>query len=68
VHWCGVHASQRKAGELQVIEFHAEPCVRVMALLACGREASADVVGAGGLLEVLSVAGVTLGRQGGVIA
>ena len=38
---CGVHAGQSKTGELQVIEFHTEPRVHVMALLACGREASA---------------------------
>jgi hypothetical protein len=64
----GVHAGQSKAGELQVIEFHAEPGVHVMALLAGGREPGAGVAGAGGLLEVLGVAGITLGRHGGVVA
>ena len=64
---CGVHAGQSKTGELQVIEFHAEPRVHVMALLACGREPSRRVVGAGGLLEVLGVAGITLGRHGVVV-
>lgn len=63
-----MHARQSEAGEFQVIEIHVEPGVHVVTFLAGSRESGADVGGPGGLLEILRVAGVALGRHRGVVA
>lgn len=63
-----MHASQCKARELQVIEIHAEPRIHVVAFLAGSRKSRTDMAGAGGLLKILCVAGVALGRHRGVVA
>lgn len=55
-----VHASQRKARKLQVIEIRALPVVNRMTLLALRRESRSDVIRRGRLLEGFLVAGVAL--------
>lgn len=55
-----VHASERKARKLQVIEIGALPVVNRMTLLALRRESRSDVIRRGRLLEGSLVAGVAL--------
>ena len=62
-----VHARQGKAGEFQVIKFHAEPCIHVVAFLAGRREPGADVGRTCGFLKILGVAGITFRRHSGEI-
>lgn len=65
---CRVHAGQRKPGKFQMVEFHSHPRVHVVTLNAAGRKARGHVVGAGSLLERLSVAGVAIRRHRSEIA
>jgi len=58
-----VHARQRKAGELQVIEFRAQPRVDRVTLLALRRETRRNVIRFSRLLIRALVAGVALDRQ-----
>src|SRR6266567_1782430 len=56
----GVHAGEREAGHLEMIEFGPEPVVHGEAALASGGETGRDVIDYGGF-EVLLMAGVAGG-------
>ncbi|SRR6266567_3095721 len=56
----GVHAGEREAGHLEMIEFGPEPVVHGVAALASGGETGRDVIDYGGF-EVLLMAGVAGG-------
>lgn len=58
-----MHASERKAGVLQVIEAHSEPTVEVVALIASCRKSCTGVNGSCGRLKVDRMAGITLRRK-----
>ena len=59
----GMRAGQRVSRELQVIEVDPEPVVEAVALFAGGGESSRHVVGAGGRLKLLRVAGIARGGK-----
>ena len=65
---CRVHSGQRKAGKPQMVEFHSHPRIHAVTLNAAGGKARGQVVGTGGLLESLGVAGVAIRRHGCEIA
>lgn len=58
----GVHSGQGETCVFQVIELHAKPVVKVVALIATGREAGRSVAWPGCPLKVPRVAGIALGR------
>jgi hypothetical protein len=55
-----MHSSQRKSGDLEVVEGGIEPGVNGVTLLALSRESGSYVIGRSGLLECLLVTGVAL--------
>jgi hypothetical protein len=50
-----MHSSQRKSGDLEVVEGGIEPGVNGVTLLALSRESGSYVIGRSGLLECLLV-------------
>lgn len=57
----GMHASKRKPGEAQMVEFRPEPGIHAVTFLAGSGKSGSRVIGVAGLLELGRVATETVG-------